>query len=110
MTLAEVGTLEGSVAKSTTVVGDETLSAPVKLSMGVTSVEVLGLQIPTSCTTEQPLSLGLSDTLTGDELLTKGWSFTGTTTLTRFKCEGAFGRVVGPVLTLLLSVPRIPMP
>ena len=49
--------------------------------MGITSLSLLGLKIPTQCTTTEPVSLTLVDTLTREELLTKGWSFAGTATL-----------------------------
>jgi outer membrane protein assembly factor BamB len=108
MTFAEVGAFNGSVTGSGAVPGDEVLSAPLKLSVGINSLNVFGLQIPTACETQEPASLSLTDTLTREELLTSGWSFTGTTTLPRFKCQGAFGGVVASVLTMLLSGPANP--
>lgn len=104
MALAEVGTLEGLIESSSTVPGDETLSAPLSLSLRVTSVGLLGLVIPTDCATAQAVSLALADTLTREELLTKGWAFTGLSALPRFKCEGGFlGHLFGQVLSGLLS-------
>ena len=88
MTVTQVGSLEGSLTQSETVPGDEMLSAPVKLDLGITSIRLLGLKIPTTCATAQPLSLNLVDNLTREELLTKGWSFSGTTTIPKVRCEG----------------------
>ena len=108
MTLSPEGSIAGTVAKSETISGDETLTVPVKLGMGVTSVSLPGLKIPTTCATAEPLSLSLVDNLTREELLTKGWSFAGTTTLPRFKCEGFLGPIVGFLLTALISGPENP--
>jgi virginiamycin B lyase len=109
LTLTQAAPLEGSVAASTTVAGDETLAAPVKLNAAVTSVGLFGLSIPTKCAGAEPVALNLDDALTREELLTKGWSFTGTTTLPRFKCEGGFvGAVAGWLLTFALSGPENP--
>jgi hypothetical protein len=106
MTLAQAAPLEGTVAKSETVAGDELLTIPAGLNLGVTSVGILGLTIPTNCTTTEPLALGLTDTLSREELLAKGWSFAGMTTLPRIKCEGGFlGGLFGAVLSALLSGP-----
>jgi hypothetical protein len=69
----------------------------------------MGLTIPTSCTTTESASLALTDNLTREELLSKGWSFTGTTTLPRFKCEGGFlGGLLSWVLSTLISGPENP--
>jgi hypothetical protein len=108
LTVSPSAPVEGSVAKSETVPGDETLTIPLKLGIGVTSLSVMGLSIPTSCTTSQGASLALADNLTREELLSKGWSFSGATTLPRFHCEGPFGGIVGVVLTLALSGPENP--
>jgi hypothetical protein len=109
LTVTQVGSLEGTIAKSETVSGDETLSAPVKLDLGITSVSLLGLKIPTTCTTAEPLALNLVDNLTREELLSKGWSFSGITTIPKVKCEGGFlGAPFGVVLSLLLSGPENP--
>jgi len=109
ITLTQVGSVEGVIAKSEAVAGDELLGIPSRLSLGITSVGALGLTIPTSCTTSEPLGLELADNLTREELLTKGWSFVGTATLPSFKCEGGLlGRLFGQVLTTVLSGPENP--
>ncbi len=108
-TVSQVGSLEGTVAKSEAVPGDETLGAAVKLNLAITSVGILGLTIPTRCATTKPLALKLVDTLTREELLTKGWSFAGTTTIPKINCEGGFlGEPFGVVLSQLLSGPENP--
>jgi hypothetical protein len=109
LTLSATGPLEGTVAKSESVPGDETLSAPLKLNAAITSLGILGLTIPTSCATAEPLALNLVDTLTREELLTKGWSFAGTTSIPRVRCEGGFlSRLFGVILTGLLAGPEDP--
>jgi outer membrane protein assembly factor BamB len=108
-TLTQVGAFEGTVAKSETVAGDETLTIPAKLNLGITSIGIFGLNIPTNCVTAEPIALSLTDTLTREELLTKGWSFNGTTTLPSIACEGGlFGSFLGVVLSHLLSGPENP--
>lgn len=107
MTLTEAGTIEGAVAKHQAVSGDETLSAPTALNLRITSVTVLGLGIPTSCVTSEPVGLNLVANLTPEELLTEGWGFTGTMTLPKIKCEGGFaGGLFGELLSGLISGPE----
>jgi hypothetical protein len=107
VTLSEIGPLEGAVVGSETVPGEESLTAAAKLGVRVTSLSLLGLRIPTSCSTTEPVVLALSDTLTREALQTKGWSFAGTFTLPRFRCEGGFlGAAFGPVLSGLMSGPE----
>jgi hypothetical protein len=107
MTLSEIGPLEGVVASSETASGEETLTAAAKLGVRVTSVGLLGLTIPTSCATTEPVTLALADTLSREALLSTGWSFAGTFTLPRFRCEGGFlGFAFGRVLSELLSGPE----
>jgi hypothetical protein len=109
LTLSATGPLEGTATKSEAVPGDETLSAPVKLNVAINSLGILGLTIPTSCATAEPLALGLVDTLTREELLTKGWSFAGTTSIPKVKCQGGFlSRLFGVILTGLLAGPEDP--
>lgn len=80
---------------------------PAKLNLGITFVKLLGLSIPTGCATAEPLALSLAGTLTREELLHTGWSFTGSATLPQFKCEGGLlGGLFGLVLTGLLSGPE----
>jgi hypothetical protein len=108
MTISEAGQLEGTLAKSETVPGDESLKTPLTLNVSVTSFDVLGLMFEPSCTTTEGATLSLSDTLSREELLSKGWSFSGTTTLPRFQCGGQFGPLLAYVLDVLLSGPENP--
>jgi hypothetical protein len=109
ITVSPVGALAGTVADSETTHGDETLTVPLKLKLSITSVGMLGLTIPTKCTTREPVSLSLTDTLTREELLDQGWSFAGTTTLPPINCVGGLlGASFGEVLSVLLSGPENP--
>jgi alpha-tubulin suppressor-like RCC1 family protein len=106
MTLRQGGAFEGTLTKSETVAGDEKLTIPAKLQVAITSVGILGLKIPTDCTTAEPLALSLSDQLTREELVSNGWSFAGSTTVPDFTCAGGLpGRLFGFVLNSLLSGP-----
>jgi hypothetical protein len=107
MTFTQEGPIAGTLAKSKTVAGDETLSLPVKLGMSITALDVLGLKIPARCATAEPLALVLVDNLTREELLSKGWSFATSTTIPRIKCEGGLlGPYVGKFLTSRMSGPE----
>jgi hypothetical protein len=97
------GRLEGSVTPSA---GDDTLQVPAKLNVKITSVSLLGLKIPTSCTAESAAG-NLSGTVTPEELKNTEWDLAGTLTVPHFKCEGGLlGSLFGPVLTTLLSGPE----
>jgi hypothetical protein len=107
MSVSEAGLLQGTIAKSVGTAGDELLTIPLGLNLGINSVQVLGLTISTRCETSEPVALALSDTLTHEELAAKGWSFSGSSTLPRFKCEGGFlSRPFGAILSALLSGPE----
>lgn len=107
LTITGSGPLTGTIAASETVPGDETITIPAKLTIGVTSVGMLGLKIPVGCATAEPASFNFADTLTPEEL-EKGWQFTGKATLPRIACKepGLFGALVGLVLSDLLSGPE----
>ncbi len=105
LTLSEVAPLAGTLAPAMGVAGEETLTIPAKLELGVTSVGIFGLKIKTACTTAQPLSLTLADTLTREELRS-GLAFKGMTVVPAIKCKGSFlGAFLGPLLTGSLSGP-----
>jgi hypothetical protein len=109
LTLTQVGALEGTIAKSASVPGDEALTLPVRLSLGVTSLRLLGLKVPTRCSTVEPLLFNLADNLTSEELLHPGWIFGGSTTIPKVKCAGGLlGDLFGDVLTDLLTGPANP--
>jgi pimeloyl-ACP methyl ester carboxylesterase len=101
ITLSQVGALEGTLTRSETIPGDETITLPLELNLGVTSVGLLGIKIPTHCTTAEPVSLKLTQNLTLEELRTKGLQFAGTTSLPRFRCEGG---IAPSLFSFLLSV------
>jgi hypothetical protein len=108
-TVTQVGPMQATLAKSQTVPGDETMTLPAQLSLGVTSLSLLGLTVPTMCSTIEPLSLELVANLTREELMHRGWSFSGTTAVPGFKCQGGLlGTLFGEVLNSLLSGPEAP--
>jgi hypothetical protein len=106
LTVSQGEPLQGTVVKSTSVPGEETLSIPAKLNVGITSLTIFGLELPLECTTSEPFSPALSDNLTVEELLRVGWSFSGTATLPGFKCGGFLGPVATSVFSMLLSGPE----
>jgi pimeloyl-ACP methyl ester carboxylesterase len=107
LTVTQVGSIAGKVTQSETAPGQETLTVPVSLKLGVTSLKLLGLSIPTKCATIEPISLNLTDTLSEEELLSKGWTFTGTTSIPFVRCEGGLlGSLFGLVLSGLLTGPE----
>ena len=87
--------------------GDETVTLPAKLTVGVTSLGILGLKIPTACATVEPVAFNFADTLTPEEL-EKGWQFSGKATVPYIACKerGLFGALFGLVLSGLLSGPE----
>jgi hypothetical protein len=81
------------------------VSVPAEANIGITSVGILGIKLPTSCTTSKPVSLPLKDDLTVFELFETGTSFHGTATIPSIKCGGLGGILIAPVLTSLFSGP-----
>jgi hypothetical protein len=65
---------------------------------------------PAQCSTSEPVSLNLTQTLDLEELLTKGWSLTGTTSIPTFKCEGKGieTNLLAGALSAVLSGPENP--
>jgi hypothetical protein len=108
MRVTEAASVAGTLEKSTSVAGAETVKIPLGLNLQVTSLSMLGLRIPAECTTIEPVSLSLAETLTLEELSKTGLSFSGSTTVPRFRCEGLgfLGYVFGFVLTDILSGPQ----
>lgn len=107
LTLSEAAELTGTVAKSETSPGKETLLLPARLKLGISSIKLLGLSIPTKCATTEPLALDLTETLSDEELLHTGWSFAGSAAVPKIKCEGGLlGSLFGVVLSGLLSGPE----
>jgi len=81
------------------------IAATAKANIGITAVGILGINIPTTCTTASPVSFALNATEPALSLLT-GVTFTGTTTLPTVKCGGILGGLLSPVLTALFSGPN----
>jgi lysophospholipase L1-like esterase len=106
--ITQVGTTQGAIEKSKTVEGDVTLSVPTKANVGFTTLNILGLTIPTKCQSTEALQLNLLDNLTVNELLTTGSHFTGTTTFPTVTCEGPLGLLEAAVLNSLFSGPNNP--
>jgi pimeloyl-ACP methyl ester carboxylesterase len=105
--VTQVGAIKGTIAASESVAGDETLTLPTQVNIGVTSLSILGLKIPTNCQTIEPVSFNLAATLTPEELLTKGWQFSGNVALPFIRCHegGLLGALFGLVLSGLLTGP-----
>jgi hypothetical protein len=105
--VSETALLAGTFARSQAEPNSEQLVIPTALSLEISSVGLLGLKIPTSCKTVEPLALALADTAAPEELLAAGWTFSGSTALPRFECHGGFlGHLFGIVLSDLLSGPE----
>lgn len=107
MSMSQVGSLTGTVAKSAIEPGEDALQIPAKLRLGITSVSVLNLKIPTDCWTTEAVSFNFESTLPREELANVDWTFAGAVTLPAFECKGGFlGPLFGPVLTSLISGPE----
>jgi hypothetical protein len=108
----QVGEAVGTVAPATGCTEEfacVSTTVPTKANVGFTVVGVLGIQVPTHCETSKPLQLNLKGgPQTLFEVVTKGLSFQGTTTIPPIKCEGLEGLLLAPVLTLALSGPNNP--
>jgi hypothetical protein len=108
-TFTEAGPVTGTIAADPAHSGNVLISATAKDNIGITSISVLGLTIPTTCTTKEPVSFPLEASETIGELTTKGATFSGTTTLPAIQCSGGLlGFAFSPVLTALLSGPSNP--
>jgi hypothetical protein len=88
--------------------GNLTFKATAKDNIVITSVALMGLKIPSTCTTKEPVVFPLETTAPSSALAT-GTTFKGETTLPAVKCGGGFlGIVFGGVLTQLMSGPNNP--
>jgi hypothetical protein len=88
--------------------GNLTFKATAKDNIVITSVALMGLTIPASCVTKEPVVFPLEATAPSSALAT-GTTFNGETTLPAVKCGGGFlGVVFGGVLTQLMSGPNNP--
>jgi hypothetical protein len=82
------------------------LSVPQKVKLGITSVTIFKIKLPTQCETATPVSFPLSANLTLLEIVTVGAHFEGQTTIPNIKCGGLFGGILGSVLSALMSGPE----
>jgi hypothetical protein len=88
--------------------GNLLFKATTSDNINITSVGILGLTIPTSCTTAEPILFPLETTAPASSLAT-GATFNGEVTLPNVKCSNGFlGVVFGGVLTKLMSGPNNP--
>jgi hypothetical protein len=101
MTVTPIGAVSASTAASE---GREQLSIPLKVDIGFTSLN----EHPIDCKTAEPVALNLTNTLDQEELLSKGWNFTGTTVIPEIKCEesGRENPSLGGVLNAAFSGPH----
>jgi hypothetical protein len=102
LTFTEDGPATGTIAPSTTTPGNLVITGSAKANIGISAVGILGINIPTSCSTSSPVTFALDANLPALDLTT-GATFTGTTTLPSVKCGGILGGLLGPVLTALFS-------
>jgi hypothetical protein len=107
LTLTESEPVHGTITPGHTS-GDLLFKATSKQNIGITSITLLGLTVPTNCTTETPVVFPLELEAPASSLVT-GATFTGETTLPNVKCQGGLlGSALGQVISALLSGPNNP--
>jgi hypothetical protein len=84
------------------------LSVPEKVKLGVTSIALLGVKVPTKCETITPAEFNLSTDLTLLEIISVGSHFKGEVNIPPVKCGGLFGLTLDLTLDTLLSGPNNP--
>jgi len=104
-TFKEASPVSGTVVPDPTTSGNLDIKATSKVTIGLTGVGILGLNLPVSCQTSTPVSFPLNASVPALDL-TSGATFSGTTTLPSVKCSGVLGSLIGPVLTALMSGPN----
>jgi len=104
LSFTENGPVTGTIEADPTTAGNLDVVGTAKATIGISSVGLFGINIPTSCQTSSPVSFPLSADLPALDLTT-GATFTGTTTLPSVKCGGILGGLLSPILTLLFSGP-----
>lgn len=108
-TFTEAGPVTGTTAADPAHPGNVLIKATAKDTIGITSVAMFGLKLPTSCLTKEPATFPLEASETTSQLSTKGATFTGSTTLPAIQCTGGLlGSAFGSVLTALISGPSNP--
>jgi hypothetical protein len=107
LTLTQAEPTHGTITPGHTS-GNLLFKATSKQNIGITSLGLLGLTIPTNCTTETPVVFPLELEAPATALAT-GATFTGETTLPNVKCQGGLlGSLLGKVISALLSGPNNP--
>jgi hypothetical protein len=104
VTFTESGHVTGTV---TPVAGGNLLiKGTSKDNIGITGVGFLGLNIPVSCKTNEAVTFPLEATAS-PLALSKGLTFSGTTTLPKVTCSGGLlGALFGPIISELLAGPN----
>ncbi len=116
VTFTEVGTSGGTIGEAPeadcpnpTIPGPcAVMNVSSKAIIGMEEVGLLGINVPVSCQTAEPVDFELSTHLTYPELTDLGPHFSGTVTIPNIECGGLEGLVVAPLLTTLMSGPENP--
>jgi hypothetical protein len=82
------------------------LRTSTKETIELTSLGLLGLNLPLSCKTAEPAVLALEFVGTASEFINAGVSTAGETTIPAVQCGGPLGGVLGSLLTALVSGPN----
>jgi hypothetical protein len=104
--LVEAGPVKGTITPQTN--GKLLIQGTAKDNIKIDSLGLLGLNLPVSCETAEPVLFPLKAEATAGELLSVGAASNGETTLPAVRCNGFLGGVVGSLLTLLMSGPNNP--
>ena len=106
--LVESGPVTGTITGSSTP-GYVLIKATAKDNIKLTAVGLLGLNIPVSCETAEPVVFPLEATGPALEVIANGTTAKGETTLPSIRCGGGFlGGLFGAVITELMSGPHNP--
>ncbi len=106
LTLTQAEPVKGSFSAGPE--GKLLIKGAAKEKLGITSVSLLGLTIPTSCASAAPIVFAL-ETEAPARTLVSGIAFNGETKLPPVKCGGGLlGSLFGPILTALMSGPGNP--
>jgi hypothetical protein len=106
ITFTEVGHATGTITPVAG--GNLSIKGTAQDNIGITGVGFLGLNVPVSCKTVSPVTFPL-ETTSNALALSKGLTFSGTTTLPSVSCSGGLlGSLFGPIITELMSGPNNP--
>jgi hypothetical protein len=105
-TFTESGPVMGTITSDPSHSGNLLVKATAKDNIGVTSVSVFGLKIPTSCTTKEAVVFPLDASVPSGEFTSKGATFSGETRIPRVNCSGGFlGSAFSAIISALVSGP-----